>query len=108
MGEITMNYTMLIEELKKYVCKSNKKDNKRIVNTTEIAVDDCYAGVIENEIIDSKDYEIYVFVEYKKDVVSPLLYKTFKDKERANEYYKELNTIINCKNLDKIREKCQN
>ena len=47
-------------------------------------------------------------MEYKKEVVSPLLYKAFKDKESANEYYDELNSIIKCKNLDKIRDKCQN
>ena len=98
----------LIKELKRYISKNNNKQEKRIVNTNEVAIDDCYAGVIENEFIDNLEYEVYVFVEYKKEVVSPLLYKAFKDKESANEYYDELNSIIKCKNLDKIRDKCQN
>lgn len=103
-----MKNTELIKELKRYISKNNNKQEKRIVNTNEVAIDDCYAGVIENEFIDTLEYEVYVFVEYKKEVVSPLLYKVFKDKESANEYYKKLNTIINCKNLDKIRDKCKN
>lgn len=103
-----MKNTELIKELKRYISKNNNKQEKRIVNTNEVAIDDCYVGVIENEFIDTLEYEVYVFVEYKKEVVSPLLYKAFKDKESANEYYKKLNTIINCKNLDKIRDKCKN
>ena len=90
------------------ISKNNNKQEKRIVNTNEVAIDDCYAGVIENEFIDTLEYEVYVFVEYKKEVVSPLLYKAFKDKESAKEYYDELNSIIKCKNLGDLRVKCQN
>ena len=103
-----MKNTELIKELKRYISKNNNKQEKRIVNTNEVAIDDCYAGVIENEFIDTLEYEVYVFVEYKKEVVSPLLYKAFKDKESAKEYYDELNSIIKCKNLGDLRVKCQN
>ena len=96
----------LIKELKRYISKNNNKQEKRIVNTNEVAIDDCYAGVIENEIIDTLEYEVYVFVEYKKEVVSPLLYKAFKDKVKflvaylnkekyQNQLKEELKTNIN-------------
>jgi len=103
-----MNCAELIDELKKYINKSNKNIEKRIVNTNEVSIDDFYAGIIENELIDSKKYEIYIFVEYKDNVASPLLYEVFNDKKQADEYFSELNELIKKKNLDKIREKCQN
>ena len=103
-----MSLEIVIEELKKYVTKNDNRPEKRIANTCEVAIEDGYAGVIDNEIIGTNKHEVYLFIESKKDIVVPLLYKIYDSKEDAANYFIKLKELVNSKNIDNIRQEVLN
>lgn len=103
-----MKLDNVINELKKYVTINEDRPDKKIANTCEVAIEDGYAGVIDNEIIGTNKHEVYLFIQSKKDIVVPLLYKLYDSKEEARNYFIKLKELINTKNIDCIRREVLN
>ena len=96
-----------ITSIKKYVKNCNKDIPKRIINTTERAIGDGYLGIVENELIDSNEFEVYMFINLKNNIASPLLYEKYNNKEAAKKYFSDLLSLINDMDLNKIKEKIE-
>ena len=105
---IILKLENVINELKNYTYKCDKEANKRIADTCEVSIEDGYAGVIDNELIDTKKHEVYLFIHSKDLIAVPLLYKNYDSKEDAKKYYSELKELISSKNLDEIRARVVN
>jgi hypothetical protein len=95
------------EELKK-LCISNKATNIEMINTIQKPIEDGYIGIIENKFNDDQKYEIYLYIQWKKAILSPLLLKAFTDVNLAKEYYSELLKIIGTNSLIDIINSIKN
>lgn len=92
-------YSIKVEEFEKFSNKSTINENKKGVKHYLTEGNDYEFGVIINNLIDKKKYEVYMYVADNNKVSSLLLHKTFKDKHFAEIYYTLLKGMANLHNI---------
>ena len=103
-----MSNQEVFEKLKKYmvVPKTREIMDKELADAYKEELDiDCEIGAICYDIGDDQ-LECYIYVQYKKDVVSCLLYKLFNNSKDTYHYFNYLKEIVLSKNLNKLLEEC--
>lgn len=96
---------LLLKELKKYSNSLYKQDNKELLNIYEITKGDYDYGVVINHIDKNNVYEVYLYIQYDKIVVSNLLEKIFDNKKDALKYYHSLIRLVKWSRFRRIQVK---
>jgi len=100
-----MNIDELIQKLSLYKKDSNKEKEKEVVDSYQVDFLEGKAGSIINKISDR--YEIYMYLKNKNNIVSPLLLWKTDSEEKAIDYFKRLNSIIDSQDYNIIIGFCE-
>lgn len=103
-----MNYQEIFNKLRKFIFfpETRKVLDKELADIYEEKIsDDCEVGTICYSVSENL-LECYIYVEYKKDVISCLLYKSFNNSKDAYHYFNYLKEIVLSKDLNKLLEEC--
>ena len=103
-----MSNQEVFEKLKKFmfVPKTREIMDKEIADAYKEELDEeCEIGAICYDI-GAEQLECYIYVEYKKDVISCLLYKSFNNLKDAYHYFNYLKEMVLSKDLNKLLEEC--
>lgn len=95
-----MDINKIFNELKNSQ-KEIVDENKEVYKFDEKKFDDYKIGVINN-LKENSIYEVYLYVQYNKEVVGGLLLKEFKNIIDATGYFEELLDLANSGNLEQI------
>lgn len=95
-----MDISKVFNELKNSQ-KEIVDENKEVFKFDEKKFDNYKIGVINN-LKDNSIYEVYLYVQYNKEVVGGLLLKEFKNVIDATGYFEELLDLANSGNLEQI------
>ena len=87
-----MNINTMIEELQEYCRGSNKSDDKDIIKSYQQEYLNGYAGAIINSLEDK--FEIYLYINNKDKIASPLLLWKTDNEEKAINYYDKLIDLL--------------
>lgn len=103
-----MNYQQIFNKLKEYIFIPKTRDvlEKELADAYKEEIsDDCEIGAICYSV-NENILECYIYVEYKKDVVSCLLYKSFDNSKDTYHYFNYLKELVISKDLNKLLEEC--
>ncbi len=95
-----MDISKVFNELKNSQ-KEIVDENKEVFKFDEKKFDNYKIGVINN-LKENSIYEVYLYVQYNKEVVGGLLLKEFKNVIDATGYFEELLDLANSGNLEQI------
>ena len=102
-----MNSSELINRIKKYSVEPVTKElNKKVYDIYELDEDRYMLGVIANELIDINQYETYIYVSDKQEILCNILYKKFVSEEECRKYYSKLKELIILNDLSLLLNEC--
>jgi len=91
-----MNYEEYYKLIKNFSYNTRTNEKKDVYMCNEHKYDEYELGTIINKY-SSNDFEVYLYIEIKKEVCSGLLYRTFSEEITAKKYFDELtNFSKNC------------
>lgn len=105
-GEI-MNIEEIIVELNNYTTHIDKEINKELYKTTQHNIKDGNIGVMINKLLDTNEFEGYLYIKKKDKIACPLMYKKIANEEEADLYFEELNGLINNESIEYIINECK-
>lgn len=105
-GEI-MNIEEIIVELNNYTTHIDKEINKKLYKTTQHNIKDGNIGVMINKLLDTNEFEGYLYIKKKDKIACPLMYKKIANEEEADLYFEELNSLINNESIEYIINECK-
>ena len=97
-----MNIENIIIDLNNYITPIDKDLKKELYKTSQLSLEDGSIGIIINKLLDENLFEGYLYIKRKDKIASPLMYKGKLSKEYADQYFEELNNMINNENIDYI------
>ncbi len=84
----------------------NKRIRKRVCDIYEINYEDYQLNLITNNLLESNQYETYIYITDKKDISFMILYKLFKDENESIKYFKYIKNILVYKENGSLVELC--
>ena len=102
-----VNSSELINRIKKYSVELVTKElNKKVYDIYELDEDRYMLGVIANELIDVNQYETYIYVSDKKEILCNILYKKITSEEESRNHYSKLKELIILNDLSLLLDEC--
>lgn len=97
----------LIDTLKEYSVSALTKDlEKKVYDIYEINNEDYQLNLITNNLLESDQYETYIYITDKKDISFMILYKLFKKEKESKKYFEDLKNILINKGAEVLIELC--
>lgn len=97
----------LIDTLKEYsVSALTKNLEKKVYDIYEINNGDYQLNLITNNLLESNQYETYIYITDKKDISFMILYKLFKKEKESKKYFEDLKNILINKGTEALIELC--
>ena len=97
----------LIDTLKEYsVSALTKNLEKKVYDIYEINNGDYQLNLITNNLLESNQYETYIYITDKKDISFMILYKLFKKEKESKKYFEDLKNILINKGAEVLIELC--
>ena len=97
----------LIDTLKEYsVSALTKNLEKKVYDIYEINNEDYQLNLITNNLLESDQYETYIYITDKKDISFMILYKLFKKEKESKKYFEDLKNILINKGTEALIELC--
>lgn len=97
----------LIDKLKEHSVSALTKDlEKKVYDIYEIDNEDYQLNLITNYLLESNQYETYIYITDKKDISFMILYKLFKKEKESKKYFEDLKNILTNKGIKALIELC--
>ncbi len=100
-----MNIENIVIDLNNYITPIEKDIDKELYKTSQLELEDGNIGIILNKLLGANLYEGYLYIKKKDKIASPLMYKGKLNKDKADQYFEELNNMINNENINYIISK---
>ena len=96
-----MNISTIIDELQEFTSECNNM-NKNLYRTMQLELEDGNIGIMFNKMIDTEEYECYLYIKRKEKIACPLLYRNFYNIYETIKYYNKLCDLIKNKSISYI------
>lgn len=97
----------LIDTLKEYSVSALTKDlEKKVYDIYEINNEYYQLNLITNNLLESNQYETYIYITDKKNISFMILYKLFEKEKESKKYFENLKNILINKGTEALIELC--